>query len=256
MKTAGKILGIVGGSIGLVGSYFDYQKVILLSYSSPPSKVDPEILSFFGIKPDNSFQTGQSCLAILALIVGVMCVIGSVLGIIGGLTSRKRRLASSVMMTAGCILNAFSYFNIAVWIPLLLGGLLTLIPENSSDTYRQQQSMRTVAKTLGIAGGSITLLVAAYSYGLFAIQEYYFDGSPFPYAGDLALLAAMAGIIGIAGSVIVTRRRILSGLLMFIGALASLVGDNNAFPFVLLLLGGIFALIPENKPEQLKEENI
>lgn len=57
----------------------------------------------------------------------------------------------------------------------------------------------------------------------------------------------VSGVLGVVGGILVKKKKILSGVLMLIGAVASFFTIWGIIVAILLLLGGIFALVNEPK---------
>ena len=61
-------------------------------------------------------------------------------------------------------------------------------------------------------------------------------------------LKLVAGILGIVGASVINRNHVTAGVLMLVGSFLSLITFWGFIAFVLLLLGGIFALVKESSP--------
>ena len=114
--------------------------------------------------------------------------------------------------------------------------------------------MRKASMVLGIIGGSISIL-----YTLFLIFTTLLIGSLGPTPGAFRLHLTAGGVIllivgllllaggglGLAGGIIVPKRNVLAGVFMLV---SSVFGVMTCVSFILLLLGGIFALVKEQPP--------
>lgn len=116
--------------------------------------------------------------------------------------------------------------------------------------------MKKTSMVLGIAGGVIGLIVSSIYINISAGG---IDMSGF--VGSIYLRQFIFGIVGVAGAVsaiigasIVFKKKILSGILMFAGAISGLYSLLGIFTFIILLLGGIFAMI-KDKPHVLSNKD-
>lgn len=116
--------------------------------------------------------------------------------------------------------------------------------------------MKKASMVLGIAGGVIGLIVSSIYINISAGG---IDMSGF--VGSMYLRQFIFGIVGVAGAVsaiigasIVYKKKILSVILMFAGAISGLSSLLGIFTFILLLLGGIFAII-KDKPHALSNND-
>lgn len=64
----------------------------------------------------------------------------------------------------------------------------------------------------------------------------------------LGIMHAASGILGVIGARSIEKNNIQAGVLMLVGAGLSLLSGIGFIPMVLLLLGGIFALVKEKTP--------
>lgn len=139
--------------------------------------------------------------------------------------------------------------------------------------------MRKASRILGIIGGCLALVVAFFMLlgGIFMLigGEFLFaeigrvvnhatrfaDGPwnwmSYGFLGTIGgifmffgfALATAAGILGLVGATSVETNNTKAGVLMLVGAGLSLLTGIGFYTMVLLLLGGIFALVKE-KPSQ------
>jgi hypothetical protein len=140
--------------------------------------------------------------------------------------------------------------------------------------------MRTASRVLGIVGGCMAIvfsLVIIFAGVMFAVvipsienSEFHIDVEPDndfydSYNFDdetlnkflsipgfiffcLRSLIFISGVLGLVGGILVTKRNVLSGVLMLVGGAICLVIIWAFLIAVLLIIGGIFALVNENKP--------
>lgn len=136
--------------------------------------------------------------------------------------------------------------------------------------------MRTASMVLGIVGGCIALVIALFVIfgGIvfmtfiqnFESSEFYsdfesdndFDNSfnfneeeSSRFGGTIFLVMGsvlfVCGVLGIVGGILVKKRNILSGIFMIISAAVFFFTFWGIIAAILLLLGGIFALVNESK---------
>ncbi len=117
MRTASLVLGIVGGAITTLISFF------LLSGSAAMLNAD---------FADPSAKAGGIAFAIWGGIV----LIGGVLGIVGGAMVRRRHILSGVLMIVAAVFSFISMIGFLTGIILLIAGIFAFI----NDTPRLQQS--------------------------------------------------------------------------------------------------------------------
>ena len=122
--------------------------------------------------------------------------------------------------------------------------------------------MKRASKTLGIIGSLIALIW----FLVFIIISLNFRGQGHPWLVDdippgeiqtdsgvvgevasliAAVLALMAGALGLCGSLWVARKPVSAGTVMLIAAFLSLVSYYNVFSFLLFLLGAVFAFVKD-----------
>ena len=254
MKRASTVLGIVAGIIGLGGAFRAFWKIKALSSIATP-ETHSDIANLVGLEPSNAALINESYIA-LVIVIGVLCTVGSILGIAGGILVGKNSGAASALMATGGILNALSDLHIAVIILSLLGGIFALTGDNQGlPQQKNGGAFAATAKLLGITGGAVALLQAALYLYIHAIDAYYIGDAPMDIG--LILLAAIGGAAAVAGGLLAKQRRTLAGLLMLIGAIATVFGLSGTFPLILLLVGGVFAFVfggePVAKPARLDD---
>ncbi len=128
MRTASRVLGIVGGVISILLGLFLLMTGVVFS--------NPNIWQ--NIYNPNLTEAGRQILsdtqwisfsATLFIIFGVLSFIAAALGLIGGVIVNKSHLASGVMMIVAAVLSLFAYFNVLSMILFLIGGILALMKE-------------------------------------------------------------------------------------------------------------------------------
>jgi len=138
--------------------------------------------------------------------------------------------------------------------------------------------MRKASMVLGLIGGIMAILIALliiaggvfFSQALPALMdselsaEYYDEigeldadvdmdtamsmvGVVFAGLGGLLLVA---GILGVIGAAVVNKNNVLAGVLMLIGGVIAMITIYGFLCFILLILGGIFALVRDNSASQ------
>jgi len=253
MKRVSMVLGIVAGIIGLGGAFQAYQNVAFFS-EKIMAGVDPEIVNLAGGEQGYAALISQMSRNRItpAIIMLVLCVVGAVLGIAGGILAGKNRKAAGVLMAAGGVLSVVSDFG-SIIIPLMLMGSIFVLLGDDPDfqQHKISRGVATAAKLLGFTGGIAVFLAAAQSLYINAMDQYYVDKALADYYSvELTLIAALGGAAAFAGGLLVKKKRVLAGVLMLIGAAASLAifYETKTLPIILLFLGGVFAFISGSKP--------
>lgn len=108
-----------------------------------------------------------------------------------------------------------------------------------------------------LAGGGYLIKEITQMLGSFArMPNFPFDwlsGSLIGFGGVLivflGIMYAASGILGVIGARSVETNNVKAGVLMLVGAGLSLITGFGFIPMVLLLLGGIFALVKEKTPQ-------
>jgi len=122
--------------------------------------------------------------------------------------------------------------------------------------------MKKAAMVLGIVGGSLAILIALVYLliGIISAATFTalsgvegFDRYGGYQAGDFAtylplfagvILGFLGGGLGLAGGILVPKRNVMAGVFMLVG---SVVTALYCITFILLVLGGIFALVKEKE---------
>jgi hypothetical protein len=135
--------------------------------------------------------------------------------------------------------------------------------------------MRIASMTLGILGGiialtlSLLLLMGGISFLNAGMWENMYDSSgelqdimpesefikQNASAGTVFLAtgicSAVAGILGLTGGIIVRKKHVAAGVMMIIASVLSLFGFLNVLSMILLILGGVFALIRDPRNDMI-----
>ena len=116
--------------------------------------------------------------------------------------------------------------------------------------------MKIAGMVLGIIGGMIAIVYAAFlifggaMFGTLPVQNGLINESQqfgFRVFTSLGIAGLIGGVCGIVGGALALKKRVLSGVLMLVGSVLSMVGFFNFLSFILLVLGGIFVLIPDKQ---------
>ncbi len=134
--------------------------------------------------------------------------------------------------------------------------------------------MRKSSMVLGLIGGILAVLIGlliiaggAFFTEMFPTMmesEIYSAGSDFEdfSSADMDMMSSVftvfftafgaailiAGILGVIGAAVVNKNNVLAGVLMLLGAAFTFFTVYAFISFILLLLGGIFALTREKSP--------
>ncbi len=65
------------------------------------------------------------------------------------------------------------------------------------------------------------------------------------------ICSAVAGILGLTGGIIVRKKHVAAGVMMIVAAVLSLFGFLNVLSMILLILGGVFALIRDPRNDMI-----
>ena len=160
MRTAGMIMGIVGGAIALLfalfiifgGLAFMNLGIWDSSYSYDydfNSDFDSDLnfdsldnlddLNFenydFDDELDNDFyesaeNMGRAVAGTVFLVFGIITAIAGVLGLVGGLIVKKKNVAAGVMMIIAAVLSLFNIISMALFI---LGAVFSLMRDRSKQ---------------------------------------------------------------------------------------------------------------------------
>lgn len=137
MKTASKVLGIIGGIIALIVAVV-FIVISITFRGSDHSWLVNDI-------PANEVQIDSGVAGqIAALVASILAFIAGVLGLTGGIIVKPRPVASGVMMVVGAVLSLFSYCNILSFILLVLGAIFALKKE-TAERHPNQATMSTVS---------------------------------------------------------------------------------------------------------------
>ncbi len=124
MRTAGMIMGIVGGAIAILfGAFFIFGSAMFFSMGSWNSYMSD---SYSQAQQASSITGGT-----VFLVIGIIIILTGVLGLVGGLIIKKKNVAAGVMMIVAAGLSLFSFFNIISMVLFILGGIFALMRDRS-----------------------------------------------------------------------------------------------------------------------------
>lgn len=128
MKNAALTLAVAGGILALIlGCLSLIAGVGIAQYGA-------EVRTQDNLEPDAIEPSDYVFIA-----PGILCMLGGVAGIAGGVfTPYKKWLAASLMIAGAC-LSIPSIIGIIACIPLLLGGIFALIRENKPDAHKEEK---------------------------------------------------------------------------------------------------------------------
>ena len=158
MRTAGMIMGIVGGAIALLfailiifggltfmnlgiwdGSYdYDYDFDTDLNLDSLDNlddldfNVDFDDYASDSIAYRDAEEMGLAFAGTFVLVFGILTGIAGVLGLVGGLIVKKKNVAAGVMMIIAAVLSFFNIISMALFI---LGAVFSLMRDRSKQGY-------------------------------------------------------------------------------------------------------------------------
>ncbi len=154
MRKASMVLGIVGGTIGLLFAvllifgglaYINLapHNITLYPHDVPNSwdvltDNDFDVFAFDGLNDffDDFYYetliTDRAVMGTVFMVLGVCTAIAGVLGLVGGLIVKKKNVAAGVLMIIAAVL---SFFNIISMVLFVLGGVFALMRDRS----KQQQ---------------------------------------------------------------------------------------------------------------------
>lgn len=118
--------------------------------------------------------------------------------------------------------------------------------------------MKTASMILGIIGGAFSVLGSLYNLFIRSI----FSQITFPSVGPsqdffdsffvifyvFAVIGVIGGLFGIAGGILVKKKRILAGIFLSIGAVTGFFGGLGFISGIMLILAAVFAFINEQPP--------
>ena len=119
MRTASKVLGIVGGAIALILAVILIVTSITFRGPGHPYLVEdiPE-----GVVQADSGVVGQ----LACLVTGCIAFTAGVLGLVGGLIIKKKNKAAGAMMIVAAVISPFSYYNFISTVLFILGAIFAL----------------------------------------------------------------------------------------------------------------------------------
>jgi len=136
--------------------------------------------------------------------------------------------------------------------------------------------MRKASKVLGFIGGIMAVVFAIIIMLLFGFlfafaaedaDTVYYHGYEMGYFQDSAVsgglfgfivgfIPLVGGVLGIIGAAIVNEKNVAVGVSMLIGCFLILITPLGYISFVLLLLGGVFALMKEPKQSDTPQQQV
>lgn len=157
MRTAGMIMGIVGGAFALLfavllilGSVaitnlvpwnntyeYDYDYDDFNNWNDFNDYDDFSNWDDFN-DYDNNFisnSTARNIAGTVFLIPGICGVIAGVMGLVGGIIIRKKNVASGVLMIIAAVLSLICFFNIVSMVLFILGGVFALMRDRQKVVY-------------------------------------------------------------------------------------------------------------------------
>lgn len=140
MRTASRVLGIVGGCIALLIALFAiFGGVVFMAIIPNFENVfESEDFDFDNDFDDSIFNQDEMEQAsrqggMMFLAVGSVIFICGVLGIVGGILVKKHNILSGIFMLIGGVISFFTVWGIIVAILLILGGIFALINESKDS---------------------------------------------------------------------------------------------------------------------------
>lgn len=119
MKTASMVLGIIGGVMTFLFSAF----VLLTSFLF--GQLDKlYVFDFHMYDPSMSLA-----------VIGIVGIIVSAVGIVGGAIVTKQRIASGIMLSVAALVSFISIIGILTGILFTIAAVFAFIQEKSGDVY-------------------------------------------------------------------------------------------------------------------------
>ncbi len=159
MRTAGMVMGIVGGAISLLlailiilggvafmnitpwtNSFdYDYDFDPDLDFDSWDSFDDFDY-DFNNYMTDdiayNDYESmGQTIAGGVFVVLGIGSAIAGILGLVGGLIIKKKNVAAGVMMIIAAVLSLVCFLNIISMALFILGGIFALMRDRQQQVY-------------------------------------------------------------------------------------------------------------------------
>lgn len=109
--------------------------------------------------------------------------------------------------------------------------------------------MKKIAYFVGLIGGILGIISAIVALAVGGVTTLIGADKIGHIVLILGCLAILFSVIGIVGALLVKTWTKLSGILMFIAAIGGIICINLFYilPFILLILGGLIALVSKNK---------
>ena len=137
MRTASKVLGIVGGTIAILVAFFiimgglffraAYPNIIETADHTEFNENYPE----FEIDKNEQIESTKFA-GLIFLGGGTFILIAGIVGLVGGIIVNKHNIAAGIMMLLSSVVCLVIIWAILAFIPLLLGGIFALVRDNSA----------------------------------------------------------------------------------------------------------------------------
>ncbi len=138
MKTASRVLGIVGGCIAFIFSAFIILGGVAFSTIFPniefPENDTEIIVNGEKIEFDNNIDKDSYQKAGLVFVgYGSAILFAGILGILGGIFVKKKNIVAGILMLVGSAISFFTLWGIFISLLLLLGGIFALVRDSSNN---------------------------------------------------------------------------------------------------------------------------
>jgi len=158
MRTAGMVMGIVGGAFALLLSIVLIFGSAVFSNSQFWDDVYDKDYDFNSWDDDYDFddvfddaydydtyddievfsqskEVAQTMLGTIFLIPGICGAVAGIMGLVGGIIVKRKNVAAGVLMIIAAVLSLFSFFNIVSMVLFILGGVFALMRERQKPVY-------------------------------------------------------------------------------------------------------------------------
>lgn len=151
MRTAGMIMGIVGGAFALLFAVLLILGSVAITNLSPWNNTygyeydydyDYDYDDFNNWDDFNQYDndiisdsTARNIAGTVFLIPGICGAIAGVMGLVGGIIIRKKNVASGVLMIISAVLSLICFFNIVSMVLFILGGVFALMRDRQKVVY-------------------------------------------------------------------------------------------------------------------------
>lgn len=155
MRTAGMVMGIVGGAIALVVAVFLILGSVAVTNLAPWNNTyeynydyDDD---FSNWDDDNEFSSwdddfkqdlisetqdvAKNVAGTMFLVPGIIAAVAGIMGLVGGIIVKRKNVATGVLMIIAAVLSLFSFFNIVSMVLFILGGVFALMRERQNPVY-------------------------------------------------------------------------------------------------------------------------